>query len=175
MIADPAGPSAPRHQSRFWNFSRRIYARAEVREACLELQDSLSADVNILLFCLWRAADSGEILSKPALRQLDRAVMAWRRQVIRPLRTVRRGLADFANEPSYFNVREEILRAELAAEHAEQICLEALVPKVCASLRRDVSKVMAARQSVANYLGLNGKADPALFPAAAERLTDALR
>lgn len=174
MIAELSEPSAPDRQSSFWNFSGRIYAQAHVRDACLELQDSRSADVNILLFCLWRAANNGEILSKAALRQLDDAVAAWRNQVIRPLREVRRGLAGFTDEPAHFEVRNAILKAELAAEHAEQLQLEALVPEVCASLPRNASKVMAARQSIANYFALNGKDEAAIFPAAAACLADAL-
>ena len=40
----------------FWNFSIVIYGQPGVREACLRLQDKAGLDVNVLLYCLWRAA-----------------------------------------------------------------------------------------------------------------------
>ena len=51
----PAVPS-------FWDFSLAFYAMPGVADACLQLQDGCGADVNVLLFLLYRARD-GYMLS----------------------------------------------------------------------------------------------------------------
>lgn len=39
----------------FWNFSLDHYKQEGVQAACLHLQDSFGADVNLVLYCLWLA------------------------------------------------------------------------------------------------------------------------
>ena len=41
---------------RFWDFSLNIYGVPGVAPACLRCQDEAGADVNLILFLLWRAA-----------------------------------------------------------------------------------------------------------------------
>ena len=47
MTADASGKDG------FWGFSLRIYARQDVPQACLALQDEGGADVNLVLFLLY--------------------------------------------------------------------------------------------------------------------------
>jgi uncharacterized protein (TIGR02444 family) len=73
----------------FWGFSLRIYARPDVPQACLALQDEGGADVNLVLFLLY-LADCGRMLDEAAVAALDQATRDWREQVVKPLRGVRR-------------------------------------------------------------------------------------
>ncbi len=40
----------------FWTFSLEFYGLPDVAPACLRCQDEAGADVNLILFVLWRAA-----------------------------------------------------------------------------------------------------------------------
>src|SRR3954466_63486 len=83
--------TAPFDESPFWRFSLRFYARSKVSAACLALQDDAGVDVNLLLFLLFlaehqRKVDAGDIA------RLDAGVSAWREQVVKRLRDLRRAL-----------------------------------------------------------------------------------
>lgn len=43
----------------FWRFSCAVYAAPGVAQACLELQDTHGADVNLLLLAAWLGAARG--------------------------------------------------------------------------------------------------------------------
>ncbi|OZI26300.1 TIGR02444 family protein [Bordetella genomosp. 9] len=120
----------------FWAFSLAVYARPGVPEACLALQDGYGLDVNVLLFALY-AAQHGTSLDTGAFADLDRAVASWRRQVVAPLRAIRRhvkttlgdgGATPGGKTPSPASVEQEtyaaIKRAELSAERAQQCNME---------------------------------------------------
>lgn len=115
----------------FWDFSLRVYAVPSVAQACLELQDRCGADVNLVLLALY-AASLGRQLNAQSFRTLDDAVCAWRRDVVEPLRSVRRclksALAGFEGEESQA-LRELVMRAELRAEQTQQSRLAALLPE----------------------------------------------
>lgn len=74
----------------FWEFSLAVYARPGVPAACLGLQDGRGVDVNVLLFAAWAGMDCATALSGAELERIDGAVADWRREVVRPLRAVRR-------------------------------------------------------------------------------------
>ncbi|MBP2230680.1 uncharacterized protein (TIGR02444 family) [Azospirillum agricola] len=74
----------------FWDFSLAVYGRPGVPAACLALQDGRGVDVNLLLFAAWAGMDCAAALSPAALERIDAAVADWRREVVRPLRAVRR-------------------------------------------------------------------------------------
>src|SRR5947207_11446741 len=81
--------TAPFDESPFWRFSLRFYARSKVSAACLALQDDASVDVNLLLFLLFlaehhRSVNAGDIA------RLDTRISAWREQVVKRLRELRR-------------------------------------------------------------------------------------
>jgi len=117
----PAVPS-------FWDFSLAFYAMPGVAEACLQLQDSGGADVNVLLFLLYRARN-GCMLSAAEVRHIEALAAPWREAVVVPLRTVRRTLkAPVGAFPPQLTaaLRTEIKRIELAAERVQQETLERL-------------------------------------------------
>jgi len=107
-----------------WDFSLAVYAQPGVAEACLGLQDRHGLDVNLLLACCW-AGRRGERLDAAALDRLDARVGDWRREVVAPLRALRRRLkAGFAGFDAAA-LRERVKALELEAERLEQQALAA--------------------------------------------------
>jgi uncharacterized protein (TIGR02444 family) len=144
-------PDAPRDDSPFWRFSLRFYARAKVSAACLVLQDETGVDVNLLLFLLFLAEHQRQV-NAGNIAEIDRAVLAWRNAVVKPLRALRRALKVGIGEISATvseTFRGQIKRLELESEHIEQSVLEHFdatkVGVVCAS------RVMAAATNIAAY------------------------
>jgi len=72
-----------------WEYATRIYQRPAVASECLRLQDSLDLDVCLLLFVAW-FSDRGLTLAKKDLKQLAASCLAWRQDVVLPLRERRR-------------------------------------------------------------------------------------
>jgi uncharacterized protein (TIGR02444 family) len=138
----------------FWAFSLRFYAAPQVSGLCLELQDRFGADVNILLYLLFRAVD-GISLDAPAIAHLDAFARDWRTEVVKPLREVRRTLkAHETLSPPHAALRTAIKAAELDAERLEQRLLAAAAPEGCLA----VNPAAAARSSVVAYLQSIGAA-----------------
>jgi len=140
-------------KSRFWDFSLELYGRPGVEKACLELQSRHALDVNLLLLCCWLAA-RGIGLDHEHARRVARAVEDWQREVVRPLRAVRRRLkvklADPEREsvPDLFfdlagGLRAGILGLELDGEHLEQLALDRLTAELPAQAAADVALAAA--------------------------------
>ena len=145
----------------FWDHSLRFYADPETQVACLDLQDRLGADVNIVLYALYRAS-RGDQLDISGVRQADHAVASWRNDVVRPLRQVRRALKPNPHLLSVEDqsvIRDGIKKVELAAEQALQHHLEGLV--IAAIM---TSEDRAARENLAAYAAYleADPSDPAL-------------
>ncbi len=104
-----------------WDFSWRVYHEPDVAEACLALQDRRGLDVNLLLACCW-AGHCGRALSAAEMNRLTTAVAPWQRQIVRPLREIRRWLKDQDAAPveSVESLRQAIKDRELEAERLEQ-------------------------------------------------------
>ncbi len=98
----------------FWEFSVAFYARRGVMPACLALQDAHRVDVNLALFCCW----VGEALDAAALAEAEALVADWRREVVQPLRAVRRWLTGRDKA-----LRADVATQELAAEQRQQAML----------------------------------------------------
>ena len=113
--------------SQFWDFSLAIYARPGAAAACLQCQDEAEADVNLVLFLLWRAA-AGYRLAENEIASLDEQVAPWRERIVKPLRAIRRELK-FSNLDKSGAFRERIKAAELEAERIEQEALSCAVAR----------------------------------------------
>ena len=103
-----------------WEFSLSIYQQDGVESACVELQDRLGLDVNIVLACCW-AGQAGELLGDGFFEQLigDPQMKLWRDTVIQPLRQLRRQLKQHpAGEVQ--SLRQQVLQAEISAERVYQ-------------------------------------------------------
>ncbi|WP_448192365.1 TIGR02444 family protein [Azospirillum sp. sgz301742] len=103
-----------------WRFSLAVYGRPGVDAVCLDLQDRLGADVNLLLFALWVGAVCGVRLSAAELERLSADAAAWQRNVVAPLRGVRRHLKGMAGAEAF---RQTVKDAELESERLEQVRL----------------------------------------------------
>ncbi len=142
----------------FWSFSLQVYGKPGVAAACIALQDGLGLDVNLLLYCCWQGRASRR-LDEADIRRAMAAVDAWQREVVRPLRGVRRRLK--SGVPPITAGECEALRRKLAdleieAERIAQASLESL-PSPPAGRRSAV----AANLDL--YLRLMGR-DPAKAP-----------
>jgi uncharacterized protein (TIGR02444 family) len=142
----------------FWNFSLKVYGRPGVAPACIALQDGLGLDVNLLLYCCWHGR-AGRRLEATDLKRAIAAVAAWQREVVQPLRAVRRRLK--AGVPPIAAAESEALRRkvndlEIEGERIAQAALEAL-PAPAAGRRSAVDANLAL------YLTLMGR-DPARAP-----------
>ena len=137
--------------SHFWRFSLRFYARSTIAAACLKLQDEAGADVNLVLFLLF-LADHRRKLSAADLKQLDEAIAAWRSEVVKPLREIRRalksGVGKIPNAVSE-TFRAQIKRLELESERIEQHELERMSATELGTAAE--SQTAAAEANIAAY------------------------
>ena len=138
--------------SRFWAFSLEVYADRAVAESCIALQDRHGLDVNMLLFALF-AASHGASLSSADIERLDRVAGPWRRNVVRPLRRVRRWLGEppHAADDAVRRLRSSVLDRELEAEAHQQDVMERTVP-----IGAGAADVRAARDNLACYAEFAG-------------------
>jgi len=108
-----------------WTWALDVYARQDVAEACLSLQDAHGQNVPYLLWAAWAAGEGREADAKAAALLMKR----WDAEVGAPLRGVRRALkparpeiADEARE----GLREALKGVELQGERVLMQGLEAL-------------------------------------------------
>lgn len=73
-------------------FALKVYATEGVPPACLLLQERFGLDVNVLLFAAFLGAVRGEALAPADLDTVADTVGDWHREVVRPLRAVRKRL-----------------------------------------------------------------------------------
>lgn len=99
-----------------WTFSLDLYGREGVAGICLELQDRLGLDVNLVLYTVF-AAHCGKALSADDLNTVEAGIRTWRDGILRPLRVLRRQLDDSGDE---HEARQALLAAELSLEQVQQ-------------------------------------------------------
>jgi uncharacterized protein (TIGR02444 family) len=110
-----------------WDWSLEAYARPGVAEACLELQDRHGHSVPYLLWAAW-AARHGRTLSLAPLTAGADLARTWEEIAVGPLRHVRRQLKASIGGIEAQAVRDQVKAAELAAERALMLALEAMTP-----------------------------------------------
>ncbi len=146
----------------FWRFSLRVYAMPGVAEECLEVQDRLGIDVNVLLYAAWLGAIRGTALDSADIGLIERAVATWSAEVVQPLRAVRRGLKVMPEiaDQAVQALRQRVADAELFAEQIEQ----ALLFRSAATIGRSTADpIAAARNNVSAVLAAHG-AEAGAFP-----------
>lgn len=109
-------------------FSGWLYAGDAVPAACLQLQDELGLDVNLLLWCLYAGA-RGTTLTPEMIAAADAACAPWRAHVVRPLREVRRWLKTAG--PKAEALRKQVLAQEIDSEWYQQDLIDAAVTLDC--------------------------------------------
>ena len=139
------------------DFSIRVYAEPEVAEACLALQERHGADINVVLFCLWIADCGRGRLPRSQLGDLLEEIAEWRDDLIVPLRALRsrlkEGVVGVSEEHSEI-VRSAVKRAELDAEHVEQLQLAGRTPGERDQDIKPEAAAMDAAENLAQYLSL---------------------
>ena len=139
-------------ESALWRFSLAFYRQPGVADACLQLQDEAGADVNVMLYLLFLAARGHRVLADDVNR-IEAHVAEWRNAVVVPLREVRRKLKlPFgAYEVAVTaDLRNDVKRAELAAERIQQEALERLIAIEPAS-SANIDVIDLARANLAAY------------------------
>ncbi|HEV7734265.1 MAG TPA: TIGR02444 family protein [Candidatus Binatia bacterium] len=104
----------------FWAFSLRVHDRPGVAGALVTLQDTLSVDVDVVLFAVFVALRRSEMVSAADVVRWDDAVRTWQGEVVEPLRGVRRRLK---TDPTAVALRADVAAVELRAEQYEQAML----------------------------------------------------
>jgi uncharacterized protein (TIGR02444 family) len=146
----PLPAVAPAPPNSLWDFSLAVYAAPSVAEACLRAQDQHGLDVNLILWAAWVGA-SGHRLTGGELAAAAGATDAWRREVVQPLRSVRRRLKNSpypVPDAAAQALRDQVKAAELDAERQQQLMLQAF-PR---HLRRDTLPELALAANIALLL-----------------------
>jgi uncharacterized protein (TIGR02444 family) len=125
-MTDPAKPTAPiapgddlQLTGPHWTYIIGLYGDPEVQQACLGLQDGFGVDVSFLLTLAWFAAQ-GVGLDEGDVEALDQAIASWRREVVTPLRTIRRAIKPAAgHDAAVAGFRNRIKSIEIEAEQIE--------------------------------------------------------
>lgn len=136
----------------FWAFSLDRYGRDGVAPLCLELQERYGADVNLVLFALWLGRD-GRGLDAEGAAHAAEAVADWHREVVRPMRGVRRWLKNRAIEDrtARDRLRAAVQKYEIEAERMEQDMLFALAPAVAVDLLEAADPVAVMVRNAAHF------------------------
>jgi uncharacterized protein (TIGR02444 family) len=138
----------------FWDFSLSLYRKPGVADACLFVQDRYGLNVNLVLLCIWVADSGGGALSAVQMATAMRRIADWERQVIKPLREIRRacrreplGIPEFLLQI----YQPQIESAEIEAEHVEQLVLAEFARSLSQAEKSDVAARDAA-QSLRAYV-----------------------
>jgi len=150
-MSDSAAPPA---DNPFWTFSAHVYAYTGVTDACLRMQDDFDLDVNLLLFCLWSAAEGPGRLSADDFAELEQQISPWRVGTVQPLREMRRRPRDELGEELAGFFRAAMLRVELEAERVEQEMLYRWARK--RPRATEIDRSAEAARNLVVYLSLEG-------------------
>ena len=109
-----------------WRFSLMVYSRPGVAAALISLQDRAGHNVNLILFGLWLAVARGGRLDAARLAGARAAIDKLDRDVVLPLRRLRREL-NGDPDPDIQELRRRVLALEVAAERRVQARLAGAV------------------------------------------------
>ena len=138
----------------FWRFSLAFYERPGVPDALIVLQDRDGFDVNLVLFALWLGISGREPLDSDALAAAERAAGTLRREMIEPLRNLRRKLRHHP-DGDVQRWREGVKVLEIAGEKLVQERLARLAGSGCQGTCVGDWRA-AAHANLALYLGAEG-------------------
>ena len=116
----------------FWDFSCKVYARDGAADTCLRLQDEFALNVNVVLLCLWFGESGRGRFEADELDRVLSAVESWHKDVVLPLRAVRRRLKEgVRGTPRHLadDLGGVASESELYAERVEQLMLHTAVSR----------------------------------------------
>ena len=137
-----------------WRFSLAFYERPGVADALIALQDRDGFDVNLVLFALWFGVSGRGALDGDTLAAAQHSAGALRRELIEPLRSLRRKLRHHP-DGDVQKLREGVKALELAGEKLVQQRLARFAGSACAK-PHPTSRRTAAHANIALYLGAEG-------------------
>jgi uncharacterized protein (TIGR02444 family) len=111
----------------FWRFSLMLYSRPGVADALIRLQDERGHNANLILFGLWLGLCKGARLDDAGLTRAKAAIADFDRDIVSPLRRLRRQLKD-SPDADIRDLRRRVLALEIDAERRAQARLAASVP-----------------------------------------------
>jgi len=144
-----------------WDFVLNYYGRKGVSEALIGLQDSYGIDVNMLLFLVWVAAQRRS-LGADDVQRVSEASHAWQRNVVVPIRAVRRLLKEnppLVSADTAAAFRKKVQAVELEGEQAQLNAMAAMSATL--TPRRASSSETAVLQSLEAFQHILGKNFPA--------------
>jgi uncharacterized protein (TIGR02444 family) len=151
--------------SRYWDWAVEIHGREGVDALLIRLQDGHDQCVAYLLWAAWAAAQ-GRALDPVLLRQGAALADHWEKAATAPLRHVRRELkapAPPVDDEARTALREQVRKAEFAAERLLMETLEELTPE-------DGSSVGLKDALVAASAAWRSRAPDAILADLADRL-----
>jgi uncharacterized protein (TIGR02444 family) len=113
-----------------WHYVLQLYGVPEFGPAGIALQDSVGADVDILLYLCF-LADRSRAATRADVARMDASIKAWRDHVVKPVRALRRQLKDgIAPIPLAISdpIRGVVKNIELDAERIQLETLEREFP-----------------------------------------------
>ena len=150
-------PSQP-IETPLWAFSLAIYGGAGVADECLDLQERLGLDINILLFAAFLGAVEAVRLEVSDIAAANAEVAHWQTEIVLPLRQVRRALKPMSAE----GLRAQVKAAELEAEKIELAMLWQWSRAELAGRPRGDRTLAANLHAVLEIYGTADPADAAL-------------
>ncbi len=138
-----------------WDFTLEAHQKNGVHEACLALQTKHGIDVNFLFWCCWLGETGAAALDEIQMGRAMESVGKWQEEIVRPVWTVRRRL-----KPAYGSfrkdhtesLRQQLIGAELDAEHIEMLHLAQVVKFQGHMARPTGEKVRIAAHNLRIYL-----------------------
>ena len=133
----------------FWQFSLALYPK--VKTLCLQWQDELGANVNLLLLLCY--LEQRQLSLNPMqIAQMSASLQQFSAQFTQPLRALRRQHSDMLTTEQQQQLKQALLAAELSLEQLEQQLLlqhcdvpepsyRPLLETYLALLSRDISAV----------------------------------
>jgi uncharacterized protein (TIGR02444 family) len=107
---------------RLWEFAVAVYEQETVKSACLRVQARYGLSISLLLGSIWTGTQGYGRLGLTDLETTVRRAMEWHRDVIEPIRALRRQLRQQpppGAEAATHHLRRQLVEAELNAERIE--------------------------------------------------------
>lgn len=108
---------------KLWQFAVAIYEIEAVKAACLRIQARYGLSISLVLGAIWLGAKGHGRMGATDMEDAIRRAMEWHREVIEPMRALRRKLRQQPPkgiEDDTHELRRELLESELKAERIEQ-------------------------------------------------------
>lgn len=152
----------------FWAFSLEVYAKPQVAELCIALQDEYGFDVNLLLLSLWVAETERTVFDAERFGELREAVAPLNDNLVHPLRRARRWAkpSDPVAETARHKLYGALKQVELKAERLVQAALVGALAAGLAQRHETPTHQAAAKASLERYRQNIGAPETATAPLA---------